>query len=279
MSATQKVPLAEHQLDALVVEQRAVLDRADPRPDGLLDALGAVRVGGHERTARGSLLDRRPDERFGQLDVVDVGAAGQDRARGDDLDEVGAAIEDASHGGTHLRLVAHDADPRVRRAGGADRQARELAAALGCRDVRARRLHPWTDDPAGVDSVAQGAVEEGPKGADVADGGEACPEGCGRVAGTDEHLLRLAHGDRRHVGAFDVADEMRVAIDQARQDGERGEVDRRRALGEVGGRRQGRLDAVAADDDGSVAQELAALDVEDRSGANDGRLVGHRIQG
>ena len=189
--------MAEHQLDALVVEQRSVLDRPDAGPDGLLDALGAVGVGGHEGTALGRLLDRDADEGLRHLDVVDVRAAGQDRAGDDDLDEVGAAVEDASHGGPNLGLVAHDPDARVGRPRGAHRQAGQLAAAFRCRDVGAGALHARTGHPAGVDGVAQGAVEEGPEGAHVADRREAGLEGGRGVPDADEHLLRLAQGDRR----------------------------------------------------------------------------------
>ena len=57
----------EHR-DPLVVDERAVLDRADAGPDRDLDALGAVGVRGDVRAVRRRLLDGGPDHRLGQLD-------------------------------------------------------------------------------------------------------------------------------------------------------------------------------------------------------------------
>ena len=50
-----------HQLDRLVVHERAVLDRAHAGADGALDALGAVRVRGDVGAVQRGLLDGGPD--------------------------------------------------------------------------------------------------------------------------------------------------------------------------------------------------------------------------
>ena len=56
-------PVLHEQRDALVVDERAVLDRADSAADRELDALGAVGVGRDEHPERGRLVHGRLDHR------------------------------------------------------------------------------------------------------------------------------------------------------------------------------------------------------------------------
>ena len=84
-------PRAREQLDALVVDQRPVLDRTGAGSCGDLDALGAVGMGGDEQRVRGRFLDAGPDRRLVELDDVGAGASRQDGAGHDQLDEVRAA--------------------------------------------------------------------------------------------------------------------------------------------------------------------------------------------
>ena len=51
----------EHELDRLVVEVDAVLDRADAGPNRVLDAHGRLRVGHHPEADGTSLADHRLD--------------------------------------------------------------------------------------------------------------------------------------------------------------------------------------------------------------------------
>ena len=87
----------------------------------------------------------------------------------------------------HLVDGVDDADPQLARDDRVDvgRHAGDVAATTGAGDVGAGDLHPRTLDPAGVDRVAQGDVDERAEGADVADGREAGAQRVARVADPD----------------------------------------------------------------------------------------------
>ena len=105
-----------------------------------------------------------------------------------------------------------------------------LAASGGDRDVRARHRHPRADHGAGVDRVAQRRVHERPIGPDVPHRGEPGQQGRPRVLDAGERLLRSRALERQqHVGEPDLADQVGVAVDEARQDGVAGEIDHPRA--------------------------------------------------
>ena len=150
-------PALGHQLDRLVVEQRAVLDRADAGPDGPLDPLRAVRVRGDERAGEPALLDRGAQLVLGELRQPRVRARGQHGAGRDHLDEVGAVAEDLPDVRAHLVHARGDAEPQLVRDDRVDvrRQAGEVAAAAGTGHVRSRAQHPGAGDPPGVDRLTQ----------------------------------------------------------------------------------------------------------------------------
>src|SRR5262249_32180294 len=75
-----------HQADSLVVDVGSVLDRGDSGADGVLDALGGVRVRRDAQALVRRLLDRRADLLVGILDRVGVAAVRQEGAGREDLD-------------------------------------------------------------------------------------------------------------------------------------------------------------------------------------------------
>jgi len=91
----------QQQLDGLVVQVDAVLDRPDPGPQGRLDAVGGLGVGHHPAAGGGRLGDQG-----GQLVVAEVGVAGvvgggEDAAAGGDLDDVGPGPDQLAHLAPH----------------------------------------------------------------------------------------------------------------------------------------------------------------------------------
>ena len=115
--------------DALVVDERAVLHRADPAADRELDPLGAVGVGRDEHPERGRLVDGRLDHRRVHLHDARARAAGQDRAGHEDLDQVRPAADDRPNALADLGRVAHDPEPQVVRQDDVRGQARDVAGA------------------------------------------------------------------------------------------------------------------------------------------------------
>ncbi len=112
VDAEERAGVGEHR-DRLVVEVRAVLDRARAGPDRPLRAFGAVRVDGDERVVPGGLLDRGAQLGLAELGRAGDAAAGQHRPRPDALDEVGATDQQASDPLADLVDRAHDAEPQV----------------------------------------------------------------------------------------------------------------------------------------------------------------------
>src|SRR6266508_3066170 len=87
-------------------------------------------------------------------------------------------------------------------------------------DERSGALHPRPDDIARVDRVAEGDVDEGPEGPDVADGGEPGHHGVACVAHARESFLRARPHEQPGVLApFQLPHEVRVAVDEAGHDG------------------------------------------------------------
>ena len=91
-----------------------------------------------------------------------------------------------------------------------------------------------------------------------------------------ECLLRLtALEGRQDAGFLDVADQMRVAVDEAGQHRRPRQVDDSGACRWLAGaRRLDALDALATHDDELVAEQLATLGVDQPAGADDG----HRLR-
>ncbi len=141
-------------------------------------------------------------------------------------------------------------------------QADDVAAAPGGRDERAGALHARPIDLAGIDGVAERAVDERAERADVSD---RCEPGLDRlpcVAHAEQRVLCRGCRRARHAGRLDLADEVTVRVDEAGQDGEPGEVDDPRAVGRPFAHSRNRLDARVAHEERSIGQVLAGLHVE-----------------
>jgi hypothetical protein len=251
-----------------------VLDRSDAGPDRDLDPLGPVGVGGDEDAVGSRLLHGRPNRRGVELDDVGPGAAGQDRAGDDELDQVGAAGDELADPLAGLGRRSDDAEPQVWRQHDVAGEAGHLAAAAGRRDVGAGALHPRTGHPAAVDRVAQRDVDERPVRADVPDAREPSVECRPRVADAGHRLLGRARRRRGHACELHVADEVAVAVDQPRGDREPGQVDDPGAVRDgIVGREDG-LDAPVLDQQLASLEDLASVDVEESRAADDG-VLGH----
>ena len=104
-----------HQGNPLVVKQRSVLDGADPSSDRGLDAGCTMGMGGHIGPPLGGLVDRGPDGGLGKLHGPDIGAHGENGARGDHLDEVGSPAQDLCHPSPNFIGARGHAKPELRR--------------------------------------------------------------------------------------------------------------------------------------------------------------------
>ena len=173
-----------HQRHAFVVHERPVLDGVHATPDGALDALRAVGVGGHVSAVEGGLLDGGADLLLGQLRHAGVAVVGHHRTGGDQLDQVCPAVQDPPDHPAYVVEGVHDTDPQL---GGHQRfgvgsEPADVAAATGAADVGTGHHHPRSGRPAGLDRVAERDVDEGAVGADVAHAGEAGEQGVAGVA-------------------------------------------------------------------------------------------------
>ena len=163
------LPLLDHQLDALLVEVEAVLDRVDAGDQGVLDALGALGVGRGLDVGVLRLLDEGPDLLHAVLAGRRLVLLGHDAARGHDLEEVGALAE------LLAGRLADLADPVCQPA-----QQHRVAPLLG-NEVPVAVARGLGDDltgghDAGADDAALGdrpLEEDAVHAADLADGGEA----------------------------------------------------------------------------------------------------------
>jgi hypothetical protein len=191
---------------------------------------------------------------------VNSGAPGTGR---DDLDDVGAAVEDEPNALAHLvRRVRHP-EAELAREHDVARDAGDLTAPARDGDIRAGNGHARADRRAIVDGVAKGHVHECAVGADVPHGGESGQQGRARISDAGEGVLRRRGLQRgRRVGRQDAAHQVGVAIDQPGHDGVTGEIDDARAGGRAGGPGLDRLDAVAPDHDQPIAQHIAAPDID-----------------
>ncbi len=210
-----------HHRDAFVVHQGPVLDRVHPGPDRPLDPLGAVCVGRHVRAVQSGLLDGGPDLGLAQLGHPGVRPVGHHRSGGDQLDQVGTAVQDPTYRAGHVVDGVDHAHPQLRghMLIGVGRETADVAPAATAPDEGAGHHHPRTRRPACVDRVAQRDVDEGAVVADVAHAGEPGAQRRACVAHAGHRLLRA--GAREQLGvalpAVDLAHEVGVTVDQAGQ--------------------------------------------------------------
>ena len=78
--------------DALIVDERRVLDGGDARADRILDAFGRMRVGRDAQAEIVRLVDGRAQLLGRELDGFRIAPMGEHRARGQYLDVIGAAV-------------------------------------------------------------------------------------------------------------------------------------------------------------------------------------------
>ena len=210
---------------------------------------------------------------FGVLRLRRRRPGGEHGARRDHLDEVGAAREQLAHALAHFRLVVRDAAAHFVGYGDAFRQAGDFAAAIRDRDVGARDVHARSLDLACVDRVSKRDVDKGAVGAEVAHCRESRVERRARMR--DAHQGIAGGGTRqrrRDVCGADVADEVRVQVDESRQHRELGPVDEPAAAARGRGPRRDRRDAPILDADRAVREIDALLHVEHAAGMNDDRF-------
>jgi hypothetical protein len=129
-----------------------------------------------------------------------------------------------------------------------------------------------------VDGVPKRDIYEGAVSADVAHRREARVERRARVGDAHQRVARRRTRERRiDVGGTDVADKVRVQVDEAGEHAVRRPVDQ---AGAARGPAPGRHgdDAAILDADRAVRKVLALLDVQHAAGAHHDRLGGRRIE-
>ena len=257
--------MLRHHLRRLDVQQVAVLDGPHPVAHRADDRLGDIGVSQHVGPARFRLLADGPDLAGRVLGVLDRVGRGRDPAPGHDLDLVGALA----------KLVPGRAAAFV----DAVRDPSELLG--GCLagagdDVRGRGPRPEVRVTAGLGEGEAGDEEAGADEEAVLHRIRHPPVGAARVPNGGEaphqHRLHELAGVRRHVGDGNVVDggeievgrlDVDVGIDEARQQGPAGEIDRPvrgvRRDGSVGDL----LDPVPLDEHVAPLAALGGLPVED----------------
>ena len=81
------------QSNTFVINQRSMFDRTCPAPDGVLNALGTVRMAGHVVAAGESGFHRGAHFGFTVFGLIDVGTVGEYRAGDNHLDPIRTLIE------------------------------------------------------------------------------------------------------------------------------------------------------------------------------------------
>jgi hypothetical protein len=185
----------------------------------------------------------------------------------------GPAVQDRPHPLPDLGRGGGLAEPEVPWQLDVGGQAGDGPAAPRDGHVRAGHGHAGPGHGAVADGVAQGHVDEGPEGADVADGREAGQHGGAGVGDPAERLLGGAAVDRRDAGPLELADQVGVAVDQARQQRVAGQVDQGRRLGDGPARVEHGLDPLAPDQHHPAGPHLPGLDVDHPVGPHRDQLA------
>ena len=208
----------------------------------------------------------------GSPGVVPDGEHGAGR---EDLDEVRAAREQLAHAPAHRGLVVGDAAAHLVRHLDAHGQAGDFAGAVGDRDVGAGHEHARTLDQPGIDGVAKRDVDQRAIRADVPHRRESGGKRRARVRGAEQRVARGgARQRRRDVGGADVADQVRVQVDEARHDGVRRPVDQPAAAARTRAPGRDGSDAAVVDADRLVEEIPPLFHVEQLAGTDDDHLGG-----
>jgi hypothetical protein len=208
------------------------------------------------------LLDRGPELLGRQLGGAGPGPEGEHGPGGDDLDEVGPAVQDGPHPLPDLGRGAGLAEPEVPGQLDVGGQAGDGPAAPGDGDIGPGHGHAGPGHDAVADGVAQGHVDERPERADVAHGREPGQQGGPGVADAAERLLGGAAVDRRDARPLELAHQVGVAVDQPREQRVAGQLDQGRALGQGPVRVEQGLDPLPPDQHHPAGPHLPGLDVD-----------------
>ncbi len=151
-----------HELGGLLVEIRPVLDRANARVHGALDALRAVRMGHDPAVEIGGRAHDHVELVLCEMRVLRVVGGREEPAGGGDLDHVGAGPDHLAHLASHaVYTVAHTVgEAGVGQPAGRDATARQhlVVVSRGLAEHRDRHLHPRADEHAVPDRLAQTRV-------------------------------------------------------------------------------------------------------------------------
>jgi hypothetical protein len=222
------------QLDPFRIDEGGVLDGVRAGPDGFLNGSGAVGVGGELLPGamghlgdRGNLLGRH-------LRGAGVSAEGQDGARGDDFEHIGASVDRGFRLFPELlRPPGHARATALRDLALLPAGHLEVTSASGYRQIKAGHLHAGSGSFAPLDEIAQISVGPGDVGADVANRGEPGPESTAGVL--DAPLARFgerAGQENAEVGrVLGRIRKMRVQVDESGEDGVGREIEDRAVLG------------------------------------------------
>ena len=222
-----------HGGNAFVGDVAAVLDGVNAGFSSPENPLLTVGVRGHLAAEAVGVGDESLHFFKRELGGIGVVALGEHAAGGADLDEIGTVLDVLPH---HVLHSGNAVGYAV-----ADRVVLEweqilVAVSAGDADERAADLHVRSGDLAGVDGVAQVDIDK-VVGAHVADGGEARHQSGAGVGDTVDGLLCGSRRDFAERIKVSVHGEVGVHVNEAGQDGERGEIeDRVRRLGGNGGR-------------------------------------------
>ena len=221
-------------LQALGIDEAAVLHRVHAGADRHLDRLGAVRVRRHLLAPAVRLVDDRVHLRLRVLRRAHRSLVAEHAGAGHELDHVGTALDVFAHARAHrIDAVGHTAgaaEGDVRREAGA-----VVGMAAGGADRHGGDQHARAGNLAAVDRVTQRHVEIARR-ADVAHRGEAGIERAPGQGGRQHRVVHDALGQRVAVvvagAGGGIGAEMHVHVDQARQQRGVAQVDqlsRRRA--------------------------------------------------
>ena len=207
-----------HQGQGLVGGEGPVLDGVHPGPDGILDGVGGIGVGGHLHAQAVGGLHRHAHLLVGHQLQVRIVPGGSDAAGGHDLDQVRAPAAVLPHPDAGGVGGIDDAQVPARMGEvGVEGRARVPVPGRGAQRLQ-RHPHPRTPDLAGLDGVLQG--DRLVAAADVTDGGEALLQhGGGKDLPVEGPVDgRVGHPVLGGIGAAgQLGGHMDVAVDEARR--------------------------------------------------------------
>ncbi len=248
--------------NALIVDQRRVLDRCHPCANRILDALGGMRVRGHAQSEAICLLDGGAQLFRGELYGFGIAAMREHRAGGEDLDVIGAAMGNFTDLLTHFPGAVRHAVLQIPRQLDIRSQTGHRSGAFADGDVGARHVHARAHDDSSRNGIAHGHIVQGPVHAHIAHRGE--PGEQRNTCVRDGRIGSFSGGSLQDVNRFGRCEvrEMGVAVHQSRQHPHVRQVDDLHALGNLEIGPDG-LYLGAPDEDDLVRQGASRFDVDE----------------